>query len=123
MATAAVLVASAGCGVGEPGPEGKIAETADEYLRALADGDGRKACEQLAGSVKATLARPCIDEMRAIRARVGDDALAAAADRGVEIDVDEGRGSAEVPGLGGARLELVRVGEEWKIASGHSLER
>jgi hypothetical protein len=123
ITVAAVLIASAGCGVGEPGAEGKIAQTADEYLRALADGDGRKACEQLAGSAKAALARPCIEEMRAIRVRVGAAALTAAADRGVEIDVDEGRGSAEVPGLGGARFELVRVGDEWEIASGHALER
>ena len=120
--TLLLLVVSTGCGVGELTPEAKVGKTADDYLRALAEDDTGKACAQLTAEAKAALGRPCPSQMRAIAARVGADALIAAADRGVKIAVDGARGSAEIPELAGARLVLTRVGDEWKIDSGYSLE-
>ena len=117
-----VLAVSAGCGVGESTPDGKIAATADDYLRALAAGNTDEACAQLTASARAALSRRCPDAMDAIAKRVGSERLAAAADAGVSIDVDGDRGSVEISQLPGARLDLVKVGEDWKIASGETLE-
>jgi uncharacterized protein YdbL (DUF1318 family) len=118
-----VLLVSIGCGVGESTNEGKIAATADDYLRALSDGDAGAACAQLTAAARTGLERPCAVEMRAIAARVGAQELASAAAEGVKVDVDGNRGSAEVTYLSPAQLELVNVGERWKIASGYALNR
>lgn len=117
-----LVLASTGCGFGELAPEGEIAKTTDDYLRALADGDTGKACAQLTDAAKSALGRPCREEMDAVASRVGADALTAAADERVKIEVDGNRGSAEVAHLGRVRLALVRAGDRWKIMSGHSLE-
>jgi len=45
----------AGCGVGSGGPESKISETTDTYLRSLASGDTTKACAQLTAEAKSML--------------------------------------------------------------------
>jgi hypothetical protein len=120
LALAALVLA--GCGYGETRPEGEIAQTAEDYLRALAAGDTSKACAQLAAAARTTLGRPCPETMRAIATRLGADTLTAAADRGLKIEVDGDRGSAEIRQLPGTRLALVRIGDRWKITSGHSLE-
>ena len=117
-----VLAVSAGCGVGEPTSEGKLAATADDYLRALAAGNSDEACAQLTAGARAALTGPCPGAMQAITKRVGSERLAAAADAGTSIDVDGDRGSVEIPQLAGARLDLVKVGEDWKIASGQTLD-
>jgi hypothetical protein len=117
-----LILSSAGCGFGELTPEGEIAKTTDDYLRSLADSDTGKACAQLTDVVKSRLRQPCREEMDAVASRVGADALTAAADEGVKIDVDGNRGSAEISRLGRVRLGFIRVGERWRIASGHSLE-
>lgn len=120
-ATAALLLA--GCGIGEPGAEGKVSETTDRYLRALAGGDTERACEQLTATARAALDGSCASAMEALASRVGRDALDAAADGGVEIDIDGDRASAQVRELEGTRLALVRAGQDWRIADGYSLER
>jgi hypothetical protein len=122
LVLAIAMLVPTGCGVGESTAEGQIATTADDYLRALSAGDTGAACAQLTATARAALERPCALEMQAIKARVGTDALTAAADEGATIDVDGNRGSAEIANLSAARLELVKVGEHWKIASGHRLE-
>ena len=117
-----VVAVSAGCGVGEPTPDGKIAATADDYLRALAAGETDEACAQLTAGARAALSGSCPGAMEAIAKRVGSEKLAAAADAGVTIDVDGDRGSVAIRQLPGARLDVVKVGEDWKIASGQTLE-
>jgi hypothetical protein len=117
-----LLVVSTGCGYGEPTAEGKAARTADDYLRALADGNTANACAQLTASAKGGLGRPCAEEMEAIAARIGGDELVAAAEGGVAIDVDGNHGSVEIRRLDGARLVVIRAGKRWQIASGHALE-
>jgi hypothetical protein len=122
LAAAAALLL-AGCGIGGPTAEGKVSETADRYLRAVADGDTEKACAQLTAEARAALDGSCRSAMEALASRVGREALSDAADGGVEIDVDGGRASARIRNLEGARLALVAAGREWLIADGYSLER
>ena len=117
-----VVAVSAGCGVGEPTSEGKLAATADAYLRALATGNSDEACAQLTAGARAALMGPCPSAMEAIAKRVGAERLAAAADQGVSIEVDGDRGLVEIPQLPRARLGLVEVGEQWRIATGQTLE-
>lgn len=114
----AVLVA--GCGVGSA-DEGKISDAADTYLRSLADGDTAAACEQLTAAARAGLDGGCEAALRRIAARVGSDRLEAAADAGVDIDIDGTTGSAVVRELD-ARFTLVAVGDDWRISTGHRID-
>jgi hypothetical protein len=121
-AALAVLVALvAGCGYGPAADEGKISDAADTYLRSLADGDAAGACEQLTVDARAGLGAACEPAVLQIAARVGADRLDGAADRGLEIEVDDNTGSAVVSELD-ARLTLVRVGEVWRIDGGYRLD-
>ena len=121
LLTLAVLVL-AGCGIGSGGAESKISDRTDTYLRSLASGDSAKACAQLADEVKSRLTPSCAAAMSAIAARVGRDALVAAADGGSSISVDGATASATFDGLNGARLGLVEVGSTWFIDSGYELD-
>jgi hypothetical protein len=118
LAAAAFLVA--GCGVGGS-PEQKVSETTDTYLRSLAAGEHDAACGQLTVRAKSRLAEPCLDAMGAIAARVGSDALTAAADAAIEMDVAGGRAAVTIPELADAHLTLLRSGEEWRIDAGYAL--
>jgi hypothetical protein len=120
LALAALTLA--GCGVGSGGPESKISETTDTYLRSLASGDTTKACAQLTVEAKSKLGTPCTAAMKTIAARVGRDKLDEAADQGSSITVDGSNGSATLEGLNDARIELVDSGSSWLIESGYALD-
>jgi hypothetical protein len=121
IGAAAVMLLTAGCGVGEIGAEGKIAQAADDYLRALAEDDTATACAQLAATAKSDFSRPCDAELHQVANRIGSAALSAAADAGVDVTVDGTRGLAEMRDLD-VRLTLAKVGPEWRITSGHALD-
>jgi hypothetical protein len=110
------------CGVGSA-DEGEISDAADTYLRSLASGDTAAACEQLTASARTDLDGGCEAALRGIAARVGSERLEAAADAGIdiEIEIDGATGSAVVRELD-ARLRLVAVGDDWRISDGHRLE-
>jgi hypothetical protein len=110
-----------GCGIGPVADEGKVSDAADTYLRSLADGDADAACEQLTAEARATLPAGCGSALRKVAARIGTDRLRAAADRGVEIDVDGTTASAVVRELG-SRLTLVLAGGSWRIERGYRLD-
>ena len=112
----------AGCGVGAAGPEAKISETTDTYLRSLSSGDTTKACAQLTAAAKAKLGTPCTAAMAKIASRVGRDRLDEAADKGSSISVDGTTGSATLKELNGARMGLVKSGTDWLIDSGYALD-
>ena len=112
----------AGCGVGSGGPESKISETTDTYLRSLASGDTTKACAQLTAEAKSTLGTSCAAAMKEIATRVGRDRLTEAADQGSSISVDGSNGSATLKGLNDARMGLVDSGSSWLIESGYALD-
>jgi hypothetical protein len=116
------MLLMAGCGVGKIGAEGRIARAADDYLRALAEDDTATACAQLAATAKSNFSRPCDAELHQVANHIGSAALSAAADAGVDITVDGTRGLAEIRDLD-ARLTLAKVGPEWRITSGHALDR
>ena len=121
IGAAAVMLLTAGCGVGETDAEGKIAQAADDYLRALADDDTATACAQVAATAKSNFGRPCGAELHQVANRIGSDALSAAADAGVDVTVDGTRGFAEIRDLD-VHLTLAKVGNEWRITSGHALD-
>jgi hypothetical protein len=108
------------CGVGSA-DEGEISDAADTYLRSLASGDTAAACEQLTASARTDLDGGCEAALRGIAARVGSERLEAAADAGIDIEIDGATGSAVVRELD-ARLRLVAVGDDWRISDGHRLE-
>lgn len=112
----------AGCGVGSGGPESKISETTDTYLRSLSSGDTTKACAQLTAEAKSKLDASCTAAMTTIATRVGQDKLNEAADKGASISVDGSNGSATLKGLNDARIGLVDSGSNWLIESGYALD-
>jgi len=119
---ALAALALAGCGVGSGGPESKISETTDTYLRSLSSGDATKACAQLTDEARDKLGASCIAGMKRIASAVGRDRLVKAADRGAAISVDGSNGSATLGGLNDARIGLIRSGSNWLIESGYELE-
>jgi hypothetical protein len=120
LAFAALMLA--GCGVGSGGPESKISEATDTYLRALSSGDTTKACAQLTAEAKSMLGASCTAAMKTIAARVGQDKLDEAADKGASISVDGSTGSATLTGLNDARIGLVDSGSNWLIETGYALD-
>jgi hypothetical protein len=126
IVTNALLIVAAliitGCGVGSGGPESKISETTDTYLRSLASGDTTKACAQLTAEARSKLGTSCAAAMKTIATRVGGDRLNEAADKGSSISVDGSSGSATLKGLNDARIGLVDSGSTWLIESGYALE-
>lgn len=121
-AVLALALLLSGCGVGSGGPESKISETTDTYLRSLASGDTTKACAQLTAEAKSTLGTSCAAAMKMVATRVGRDRLTAAAEQGASISVDDPNGSATVEGLNDARIGLVDSGSSWLIESGYALD-
>jgi hypothetical protein len=126
IGAAAVLIVAAlmlvACGVGSGGPESKISETTDTYLRSLASGDTTKACAQLTAEARSKLGTSCAAAMKTIATRVGRDRLNEAADEGSSISVDGSNGSATLEGLNDARIGLVDSGFSWLIESGYALD-
>jgi hypothetical protein len=120
FALAALVLA--GCGVGSGGPESKISETTDTYLRSLASGDTTKACAQLTAQAKRKLGISCTAAMKTIATRIGPDKLNEAADEGSSISVDGSNGSATLKGLDDARIGLIDSGSSWLIESGYTLD-
>jgi hypothetical protein len=123
--TALLTVAAlmlAGCGIGSGGPESKISETTDTYLRSLSSGDTTKACAQLTAEARGKLGTSCAAAMKTIVTRVGRDKLNEAADQGASISVDGSNGSATLTGLNNARIGLVDSGSSWLIESGYALD-
>lgn len=116
-----VLVASAStaCGVGAATDEEKISKTATAYLGALADGDAAKACAQLTRRARGERCEQMITERLS---QLEPDALKNAADGSMEIDVDGVRATAGLSQPEGARFLLAKVGGEWLIDSGYTLE-
>ncbi len=120
LALAALTLA--GCGVGSGGPESKISETTDTYLRSLSSGDTTKACAQLTGEAQKKLGISCVAAMEKIAAAAGRERLAEAADKGSAISVDGPSGSATLEGLNDVRIGLVKSGSNWLIESGYELD-
>jgi hypothetical protein len=120
FALAALMLA--GCGVGSGGPESKISETTDTYLRSLSSGDTTKACAQLTAKARSKLGTSCAAAMQAIATQIGRDRLDKVADQGASISVDGSNGSAMLEGLNDARIGLVESGSSWLIESGYALD-
>lgn len=116
-----VLVAFAvtACGVGAPTNEENISKTTTTYLRALADGDTAEACAQLTRRARGERCEQAIKERLS---RLEPDALEDAADAPMDIDVDGDRATARLSEPKAARFLLAKVGGEWHIDSGYTLD-
>jgi hypothetical protein len=109
----------AGCGVGPATNEEKISKTATAYLTALADGDVAKACAQLTRRAKGG---GCEAAMTERLSRLDSDSLTRAADGSMDIDVDGDTATAGLSEPEGARFVLARIGDDWRIDSGYTLD-
>ncbi len=116
---ALLAAALTACGVGSASNKEKISETASTYLRALADGDTAKACAQL---TRRAQRGGCEAAMKERLSRLDSDALTKAADDSIEIDVAGNTATARLSEPEGARFVLARVGGEWRIDSGYTLD-
>src|SRR6266545_4407314 len=105
---ALVLLAAAltGCGIGRASNEEKISKTTGTYLRALADGDTAKACEQLTRRAKGDA---CEAAMKERRSRFRADRLRNAADGSIDIEVDGDRATARFTAAAGIRCSCCRA--------------
>jgi hypothetical protein len=108
-----------GCGVGPATDEEKISKTATAYLQALADGDAARACAQLTRRARG---ERCGQAMRERLPRLDPDMLEEAADGWTDIDVDGARATATLSEPGGARFLLTKVGGDWRIDAGYTLD-
>jgi hypothetical protein len=141
MGVAAVLAAVvAGCGGGPAGgDEGDVQTVVSSYVRAAADGNGRQACAYYTPRLRAEIDRKAkqaglkgctalLDSALPYRlsqlpADVVEKVRDAIEDPGkVHVDMREDGGSAkaalELPSdeLTDARVEVVRAGDQWRIA-------
>jgi hypothetical protein len=108
----------AGCGVGPATNEEKISKAATVYLKALADGDAAKACAQLTRRAKG---EGCEAAMTEHLSWFDSDSLTRAADGSMDIDVDGDTATAGLSEPKGARFVLARIGDDWRIDSGYTL--
>jgi hypothetical protein len=116
---ALLAAALTGCGVGSATDKEKISRTASTYLRALADGDTAKACAQLTPRAQRG---GCEAAMKERLSRLESNALTKAADDSIDIDVAGNTATARLSEPEGARFVLARVGREWRIDSGYTLD-
>jgi cytochrome c553 len=119
LVVALLAAALTGCGVGRASNEEKINKTASTYLRALADGDTAEACAQLTRRAKG---ERCESAMKERLPRLDSDALKNAADGSIDVEIDGDRATAGLSEPEGARFLLAKVGAEWRIDSGYTLD-
>jgi hypothetical protein len=116
---AALTVLGAGCGIGSA-PDSSVAKTADTYLRALASGDGAKACAQLTGEARDRTGLSCVAQMKKIEARIGSAKLRQAADGSISVKTVGQKGTATL-GVLHATLTFKKDGFTWLITDGFAL--
>ena len=120
-ATAALALAS--CGGGGQSDKEQVESTVRDYYTAFADGDGDKACDQLAEQtqqqfVKAAGAKSCADALQKAAQRPDvrrfTDRLRSAKVLSVEVKGDNA--TAKVQAIGTTTsVPLVKQGDSWKI--------
>jgi hypothetical protein len=108
-----------GCGVGPATNQEKISKTATTYLKALADGDAAKACAQLTRRAKGGGCEAAVSDRLS---RLDSDVLTRAADGSMDIEVHGDTATAGLSEPEGARFLLVKVGDDWRIDSGYTLD-
>jgi len=113
-ALALVLTLSA-CGVGTPTAEGQVSESADTFLRALADDRPGAACRQIWPPSVSGPQSPCPTAMRHFAGQVGRQTLATFADQGAEISIDGRTATATFRRSGALQLTLHLTRDRWLV--------
>ncbi len=121
-AACAAAIAVAGCGKSD---EDKVRETVDEYIGALAKGDGAKACglvskeanEQIKTQSKAKDCATAIEKFTGSKQGAAvKKAFEEAKVQKVEVKEKKATATIEVEGET-APLPLEKVGDDWKLSS------
>jgi hypothetical protein len=123
VAIAAAMLMSVGCG--GTGASSSADRVVNSYLTALADGDGETACNALTIDVRSEIGVDCVTQVERFT-----DFLANDADRlkGANVSDPESQDDSSATvmvSLDGQSVdvELVRVDEEWRIATGRVANR
>jgi hypothetical protein len=121
----AVIALAAGCG-GASSDTSQISSTLTTYLSALADGNGRAACDQLTGAQARAVvetaasagATSCVDAIDELSRNLGGDEKRTLRDaKVVNIHVNRDRATADA--LGATQItQLVKSGGHWLISGG-----
>jgi hypothetical protein len=122
MRALALLVAGglalAGCG--GSGEEDAVRGAIEEYVQALASGDGKTACARMTVPLQETImnavphASDCIEAVSQIDNGPDDDRGELSID-GVVVDGDTARASVALGGGAGTRHTLRRVDGDWRV--------
>lgn len=117
---AAFALAAGGCGASD---EEKAAEPVKTYLAALADGDGDKACAQLAGEMQREFVHDaqeadaglvsCAEAVTLGAGVIGPDEEDALREADLSVKVQGDEATVEVKG--GDRLEVANIDGDWLI--------
>jgi len=123
IATACVgaiaLLGVAACGGG--GDEGDAEDTVKEFAGALADKDGKKACDQLAQDAKDQFeqaGQKCEDLLQLAFASISEEERNELRDIDPDVSVDGDNATAKVPNIGEegeAEIKLKKEDGDWKI--------
>ena len=120
----AVIALAAGCG-GASADTSQISSTLTTYLSGLADGNGRKACDQLTDEARTVLdisagvgATSCVDAIHKLSQNLrGDEKQTLRRAEVVNIHVSGDRATADA--LGANQIaQLVKSGGHWSISGG-----
>jgi hypothetical protein len=115
-----------GCGTSD---RDRAAGTVKTYLSALADGDGKRACDQLTGQAQRDLvagllekvpelaALSCPEAVRKIGALIGPDEKATLTEAKIRVTLNGDRAQA-IPAGGTDTVDLVKTDGGWLISGG-----
>ena len=124
IATACVgaiaLLGVAACGGGDD--EGDAEDTVREFTTALADKDGKKACDQLAEDAKNQFeqsGQKCEDLLQLAFASISEEERNQLRDIEPDVSVDGDNATAKVPNIGeegDSEIKLKKEDGDWKIS-------
>jgi Domain of unknown function (DUF4878) len=116
---AAALLGVAACGGG--GDEGDAEDTVKSFAGALADKDGKKACDQLAADAKNQFeqsGQKCEDLLQLAFASISEEERNELKDIEPDVSVDGDTATAKVPNIGeegDSEIKLKKEDGDWKI--------
>jgi hypothetical protein len=125
LALSALLIALAGCGASD---EERVTATIKRFNQAAAEGDGKKACEQLTPAARATGGLRCeavIDQLGRLGGEAAKRRLAAVEVRNVRVNGNTATAEAQIPTQNPTTLQLEKIpyralkwlDGEWKVAA------
>jgi hypothetical protein len=124
-----MAVLLSGCGGGKS-DEDSVRSTAKAYLGALADADGKKACDLLTGDEKRKVVdalsaqlpelnvTSCEDGVTGVAKNLGEDEKKQLRDAKIVVKVNGSSATAVAEGSSSPPARMTKSGDSWLIASG-----